>query len=321
MGEPATIGVDLGGTHIKIGACDAEGVLRCRSRLDTNADRPAEQIAETILHAVRDCEETAERNGLSITAVGVVMPGLLNEDRSVVEFVANVPTLNGFALPRHLADQLAHPVVLDADSNGAAWGEYRFGAGRGCGRLMMVSAGTGIGVGVVLDGAIVRTTRGTAGSLGHIIVDADGPRCACGACGCLERLAGPRGLNDEAQRQAAERPDSALASLVHRHGKIGGTELARALADGDTAAMAVVRQCGRWLGVGLASLAAAFSPKRVVLGGGLSQLGKPLLFAAEEAMHDVGGPPFVKSVELVLCELGTDAGVIGAAALAQEGVR
>ena len=321
MNEPVAIGVDLGGTHIKFGVCDAAGELHYRRQIDTEPDRPADQIAEHIAAEVQACCEAARAANACPTVVGVVMPGLLSEDRTTIRFVANIPNLDGFALPSVLAERFDVPVVFDADCNGAAWAEYRFGAGRDCDRLVMMTVGTGIGVGVVTGGALVRTSNRTAGSLGHILVDPSGPRCACGARGCLERMAGLRGIEDEARRQVEAHPDSRLAAFVQEGRPIGGSELVEALTAGDDAAGAVVRRCGDWLGVGIASLSAMFLPRRVVLGGGLAALGAPLLEATRDSVSRFASPVFTKSLDVVLGELGNDAGMIGAAALALDQVR
>lgn len=317
MVEPVAIGVDLGGTHIKFGVCDAAGALRHAERIDTQADQPAERITERIVAGINICIGAAREAGCSPTVIGVVMPGVVSDDRTTIRFVANIPTLDGYQLPSVLAERFDLPVVFDADSNAAAWAEYRFGAGRGCDRLVMMTVGTGIGAGVVLDGALVRTSNRTAGSLGHILVDPNGPRCGCGARGCLERMAGLRGLTDEAIRQVAAHSDSPLAVYE----RIDGTALASALAAEDPAARAVIDKCGGWLGVGIASLSAMFSPRRVVLGGGLAALGDPLVTATRNAVQAVGSPVFTASVEIVLAKLGNDAGVIGAATLARDQMR
>ena len=164
MREPVAVGVDLGGTHVKFGVCDAAGMLRHRSQIDTEPDHPPERIADRIAAGVKASFEAARAADRSPAVVGVVMPGLLSEDRATVRFVANIPNLDGYALPSVLADRFDLPVVFDADCNGAAWAEYRFGAGRGCDRLVTMTIGTGIGVGVVIDGGLVRTSNRTAGS-------------------------------------------------------------------------------------------------------------------------------------------------------------
>lgn len=319
MVEPVAIGVDLGGTWIKVGVCDAAGVVHHRVRLATPADCGPEEIETALVHGVETCADYARNAGAEVAAVGVVMPGVLDPDGTRVQFVANLPALNGFALPARLSARLGRPVLFDADSNGAAWAEFRFGAGRGCDRLVLITVGTGIGVGVVVEGQLVRTSHGTAGSLGHIIVDPGGPRCACGGHGCLEQLAGLRGMQDEAARQTEAHGDGPLAAAVRSGDPVGGEPLQAALQAGDPAAEAVVRHAGRWLGVGMVSLAVMFEPERIAVGGGLGSLAGPgaaLLDVARVAMRDVGAPHFTERVEVIAAELGNDAGMVGAANLA-----
>jgi glucokinase len=308
------IGVDIGGRSAKLARIDRSGTIIERGRVPLNRsmcpDAVIEALAEGVGRLAAGEEEDANR-----LPVGVVMPGYLSADRMQLEFIANLPKLTGTAFPQELTDRLARPVRFDADGNAAALGEHWRGAGRGVRRLLVATLGTGIGGGVVIDGEILRVRNHNAGSLGHIIVNADGPRCACGARGCLEYYASAGGFERMAAGEADAEPDGLLAKLRKERGRLSIPELIEALRAGDAAAQRVVEVCGRWMATGIATWCSIYAPDLALLGGGVSTIGAPLLDAVREAFRDVAQPFAVQRTEIGLAALGNDAGVIGAAAL------
>ena len=182
--------------------------------------------------------------------------------------------------------------------------------------MTVATIGTGIGAGVVAEGRIVRVRHHIGGSLGHVVVDPRGLRCACGGRGCVETLASGRALERQALQAAQSEPNSRLAALLSERGALTGKEIAEALKEGDATAARVVRECGWWLGVALASWAVVHAPRKVLIGGGIAQLGEPLLRAIHEGLQEVGQPTLVRDTTVEQASLGPDAGVVGAAALA-----
>jgi len=314
-GQRCAIGVDLGGQSVKLAVVDAAGTIRLREKATVDAARPAGDLARLIIEQIDQILSAARQRGLSPEAVGVVMPGYMDRDRTRILFAANLPTLSGSNLLSEISSAVELPVGFDADCNAAALGEYRFGAAVGVDRLLVAAVGTGIGVGVMIDGQIVRVRNHVAGSLGHVIVDATGPVCGCGARGCVEaRAAGPA-LERRAAELARAGPGSSLAAVLMDRGRLTAVEIAAALREGDPVARQAVHECGWWLGVGVASWSVIYAPHKVLIGGGIASLGEPLLSAIRQGFHEVGQPMLTREVTIELAALGPDAGAIGAAAM------
>jgi glucokinase len=312
------IGVDLGGQSLKLAMVDAAGRVYLHRHTPLDAGRPVEEITALVVQAIAGLQADAKREGLVPRCVGMVMPGYMDRDRTRLLFAANLPTLNGGGFLAGLRQAVNVPMVFDADSNAAAYAEYRFGAGRGIERLIVVAIGTGIGAGVMIGGAILRIWNHIAGSLGHVIVDPRGRRCPCGARGCVETVASGPALERLAAELADRYPDSSLAAWRTKAGRLTGIEIAAALAEQDAAAAEAVRECGWWLGVAIASWAVIYRPHKVVIGGGIAALGEPLLEAIRAGLTDVGQPSCTADLAIEPARLGPDAGLIGAAALARE---
>jgi glucokinase len=301
------LGIDIGGTKLAAGRVDADGTVLARARRDTPASD-----AGAIVAAVADLVDDL---GGAELPVGVGAAGLVGPDGEV-RYAPNL-ALTGVPLRRQLADRLGSRVVVDNDANVAAWGEFRCGAARDAGASMvMLTIGTGVGGGLVLDGRLVRGAGGLAAEFGHMVVSAGGPRCGCGNLGCLEALASGTAIGRTAAAAVAAGRVPAGSSL-HDLPALTGKSVTTAAEAGDEAALAVLAEVGRWLGVGIASLVNALDPEVVVIGGGAMQAGELLLAPARAAAeeHLLGRlhralPPVVPA------ELGDDAGVVGAALLA-----
>ncbi|HSW46836.1 MAG TPA: ROK family protein [Phycisphaerae bacterium] len=312
------IGVDLGGQSVKLAVVDEAGRVLLRRQAVVDASQHEPEIRWLILGEINALRHEAEGHGFWPACVGLVMPGYLDSQRKKVLFAANLPTLNGTDFLAGIRDAMELPTVFDADSNAAAFGEYRFGAGRDVERLLVVVVGTGIGAGVILGGQVVRIWNHIAGSLGHVIVDARGPKCACGSRGCVEALAAGPALEKRAKEAVADHADSRLAALARQAGRLTGVEVGAALRKSDPVAAEVVRETGWWLGAGIAAWSVIFRPAKVLIGGGVAALGEPLLKAVRQGLAEVGQPAATKDVIVEAAALGADAGIVGAAALAMK---
>lgn len=311
-----TIGIDLGGQSIKGGLVDRDGRLRARHRHAVDASSDVDEITDGILECLAQLRSEGQSLGLSVAATGIVMPGYLDETRQRILLAANLPGLSGTDFPERVRRRCEGPVWFDVDGNAASMAEYRFGAGRGAKRLLVVVIGTGIGGSVILDGELLRIRNHMSGSLGHVIINAEGPACGCGARGCVETYASGRAIARRAEAAATRDPASVLGRLRAERGSLGGAEVAEAMASGDETAGEIVWTAGWWLGAGVASWSAIYAPDRVVVGGGIARLGEPLIEAIRTGFKEVGQPTFTKQVTLCLGELGADAGAIGAGVLA-----
>ena len=312
-----TLGVDIGGTKIAAGVVDETGVVLARGRRETPHRSTAANLVEDAIVDV--VEELAAVH--PVGAVGIGAAGFVDAARASVLFSPHL-SWRREPLKEALALRLDLPVVVENDANCAAWGEWRFGAGRGEEHLLVVNLGTGIGGGIVLHGRLQRGRYGIAGEFGHMQVVSGGHRCECGNRGCWEQYASGKALVREARGLAASGSPMAYELLERVEGDpgaISGELVADLARDGDPASQELFGELGGWLGVGLANLAAAFDPGRFVIGGGVSEAGELLLAPAREAFRrTLTGRGFRPEAEVVRAGLGVDAGLVGAADLARD---
>jgi glucokinase len=305
-------GIDVGGTKIAGGVVDDAGNILEELRVQSPAtDVPAiEQAIETLVTELRTRHD--------IAAVGVGAAGYIDRARSVVLFAPNL-AWRDLDLKADLERRLGLPVVIENDANAAAWGEFEFGAGKDVDDLLLVTVGTGIGGGVVLDGSLYRGAFGVGAEIGHMRVVPDGIRCGCGNRGCFEMYASGTALVREV-RAAAAAGSLLAADLVERAGGdpagITGPLITEAARDGDTFALEHLAGLGRWLGEGIASLAAVLDPAVVVVGGGVSAADELLLDPVRQAFAaQLTGRGHRPMLEIRKASLGNRAGLIGAADL------
>lgn len=287
-----TCGVDVGGTKILAAVVDPRGEILEEKRVSSPAAH-VEAMTDSISALVRDL---AGRH--QIEAVGIGAAGYINKDRSTVLFAPNIAWRN-VDLKTEVESRVGRPVLVENDGNAAAWGEFRFGAGRDVDDMLMVTVGTGVGGGIVNNGALLRGAYGVAAEIGHITVVPDGEVCGCGKRGCLEAYASGTALD-------------------RRVPGLAGPQITAAAMAGDQRCIEAIADVGRWLGTGLASLTAVVDPARIVIGGGVSQAGELLLGPVREAFRaHLTGYGYRPEAEIVSAALGNHAGVIGAADLAR----
>lgn len=306
------IGVDVGGTKLAAGLVAADGSVLDRVRHAT--PDTADAIVDCIVEVATDL---AQRHHLTDPPVGVGAAGLIDAG-GTVRFAPNLPWRD-FALGEALRARLSGPVTVDNDANVAAWGEYRFGAGRGAHQsLVMLTIGTGVGGGLVLEDRLVRGAGGMAGELGHMAVLEGGPQCPCGSLGCLEALASGSAIARFAQEaRAAGRLAAGSPLTLGSVEELTGKAVTVAAHAGDADSLEILATAGRWLGVGVASLIAAFDPEVIVLGGGAMQAGHLLLEPAIDAARQrLVGKGYRAMTPIVPATLADEAGLVGAAALA-----
>jgi glucokinase len=310
-----TIGVDVGGTKVLGGVVDENGAVLKTARRDTPREGGSaltSTIAEVAL------ELSAE---FDVTGVGLSAAGFVSSDRKTMLATPNIAGWNGVQLEAELRALINLPIVLENDANAAAWGEARFGAGRGRENMLMVTVGTGIGGGIIVNGQLLRGAFGIAAEIGHLRVFPEGHLCGCGARGCFEQYASGNALLRHAREAIAASPDLARNLLSRGDGTLEGltgraiTDAAR---DGDQVALAAFNTTAQWLGAGIASLSVILDPECVVIGGGVVDAGEILLgptrVALERYMPFAGKHP---SPRIIAATLGNEAGLVGAADLAR----
>lgn len=308
------IGVDIGGTKIAGGVVDDQGVVIDSTRRDT----PGNDVAATEAVITDVVQELSGRH--EVTAVGIGAAGWIANDRATVLFSPHLAWRNE-PLRDAIADAVGVSVVVENDANAAAWAEYRFGAARDARVAVMVTLGTGIGGGLVVSGILYRGAHGVGCEYGHLSIVPDGRRCACGNRGCWEMYASGTALARDAQELAAIAPVAAHRMMELAGGNpenLTGPLVTQAAREGDPAAIEIYTEMGRWLGRGLASLAAVIDPTVFVIGGGLSEAADLLLGPARQVFAEsLPGRGFRPVADIKLAELGPQAGLVGAADLAR----
>jgi glucokinase len=311
-----TVGVDIGGTKVVAGVVTHEGEILDRVHRDTpHRSKNPDVVEDTIVEAVLDLAERHE-----IHAVGIGAAGFIDAERATVLFAPHLSWRNE-PLRDAVSARLRLPVVVENDANAAVWAEWRFGAGRSESHLVCVNLGTGIGGAMIVNGALQRGRFGVAGEFGHMQVVPDGRRCECGNRGCWEQYASGNVLVREARELAASGSPVAHALLERAGGDataITGPMVTEVAQAGDPAARELFEEVGRWLGVGMANLAAAVDPGTFVVGGGVSEAGDLLIVPAREAFaRSLTGRRFRPEARIVQAALGNAAGLVGAADLAR----
>jgi glucokinase len=308
----AVIGVDVGGTKVAAGVVDEHGGLTALTRRDTPSADPsatAQVIADLVVDLCRSHDATA---------VGIGAPGLVGADRSTVVHTPNL-AWRDYPLRTTIERHAGLPVVVENDANAAAWAEARFGAGRGQRCSVVLTVGTGLGGGLVIDGGLHRGHLGMAGELGHMIVEVGGRPCGCGNRGCWEQYASGQALVRAAQDGARNAPAAARRLLTLAAGSVDGItgrRVMRAAQAGDEVAREAFGALGTWLGTGMASLANILDPGVFVIGGGVCAAGEllrePAVLALEE---NLVGWRRTAIPDVQLARFGPEAGIIGAADL------
>ena len=310
-----SIGIDVGGTKVLGGVVDDKGVVLARARKDTprqGGKALTQRIAETVkeLMAQHDVE-----------SVGVSAAGFVSSDRKTMLATPNIADWNDVDLDSELKSLIDLPIVIENDANAAACGEAKFGAGRNQNHMMMLTVGTGIGGGIVVDGQLHRGAFGIAAEFGHMRVVPEGHICGCGARGCFEQYASGNALLRHAREAINASPEVARNLLSRGDGTVAGLTgqiITQAAQEADPIALAAFNTTGQWLGAGIASLAVLLDPECIVIGGGVIDAGEILLAPTRESLERTmpfaGKHPYP---ELIAAELGNDAGLVGVADLAR----
>ncbi len=305
------VGVDVGGTKI------AAGVVTPDGRILRKAAAPTPQHQDDVVRHILAIIKDLQSRYPDVAAVGVGAAGMVDWPAGHIRWAPN-NSYSDLPLQQLLAEGSGLPTVVENDANAAAWAEATLGAGAGLSNVIALTVGTGIGAGIILNGELQRGGTGIAGEAGHIIVNPDGGEpCGCGATGCLEAVASGTALGRAGHRAAVADPAGRLAELAGTPVNVTGETVYQAAIEGDPTARQLFNQMGYWLGAGIASLVNIFDPQVVILGGGLVTTGDLLLAPTRESYERfVFARPHRKLPALAFAQMGTGAGLIGAALLA-----
>lgn len=307
-----TIGVDLGGTKAQAGVLDAERNILWEDR-ETSTGQTEEELLDLLVGEIAEAREARP----DVAAVGLGIPATIDHDRGVAITAVNLPIAD-LPIRDAVAERTGLPAFVDNDANVAALAEHLYGAARGARNAVMLTIGTGIGGGLILNGEVYRGSTGAGAELGHTAIDIDGPPCQgnCPGRGCVETLASGTAIGREGCAAAEREPASALGRLAAEGREIDGKAVTEAALAGDEAAVAVFDLVGSRLGIALAGFANIFDPDTIVIGGGVIAAGDLLLEPARRVVRERALAPMNRT-PVVAAELGNDAGMIGAAAMAR----
>ena len=314
---PLVLAVDLGGTKILAAVVGANGAILGRVKRPTSRTLGPEAVTERIVETIHEALGAAGRSLNDVAAVGVGSPGPLDPDSGMILTTPNLGWEN-FPLGARLSAMLERPVYIDNDVKLGTLAEVRQGAGRGAQSVVGIFVGTGIGGAVILDGQIHHGASKNAGEIGHHVVVARGPRCGCGVRGCLEAVASRTAIEKTLRRELKQGKKSSL-KVSRKQDQITSGDLLRAYTDGDKLARKLIHRSADYVGIGIANMLNILSPERVVLGGGVVEaFGDAFLERARRSARKHCFSISSRASEVVAAQLGDDAGVLGAAAMARD---
>ena len=308
------LAVDLGGTKIIAAVVLPSGKVVSRNYCLTLADEGTEAVIDRLLSAVKEAAAKAKLRISELTGIGIAAAGILDTEKGIITTSPNLPDWRDVPLRDILADNLGIATYLINDASAAALAEHRFGAGKRVDNLIYLTVSTGIGGGIIASGKLYSGANGCAGEIGHMTIEAHGPRCNCGNFGCLEALASGTAVAREAVRRLNQGETSSIAQLAEaRLETITAETVALAARQGDHLACDVVTKAANYLGIGLANLVNIFNPELIVIGGGLSKMGDMLLEPARKVVKERAFRLPARTVRIVRARLGSNAGIVGAA--------
>lgn len=309
------LAIDLGGTKVVAAVVSEEGTITSYSTRPTEAQKGGDWVLNRIKEEALEALEKSKIHPSQLLGVGMGTPGVVDTERGVMLSEAvNIPEWKGRNLKEELERVLGVTVFVENDANAAGLGEFVFGAGKGAKSLVFVALGTGIGGAVILNGELVRGSSFAAGELGHISIDPNGLRCGCGNYGCIELYASGPAIAQRAREYVLKGAKTKLSTMVAPE-ELTAEHVVRAAQEGDLLAQSVLAEAGRLLGVTLAGVVNLLNPDRIVIGGGVAQAGEWILEPVRWEVKRRALPDATKNLKILQAALGTNAGVLGAAAL------
>jgi glucokinase len=309
------LGIDLGGTEIKIGVVNNDGIIVHKESFTTATSDRSLKIIPYMAECARSSISNAKLSLEKIEGIGIGSPGLVDPKEGRIDNSVNIPQINKTYLARDLSQILSVPVFLDNDVNAMALGELNYGAAKGYKDIICITIGTGVGGGLIFNGKLYQGSNYTAGEIGHFSIEANGLHCPCGNYGCLERYIGKDGIVTRFKSYLAKGIESQIDNFLDKK-EISPKSIFLAAQSGDRLSLEVLQETGKFLGIALSSLTNILNPEIFVIGGGIANAGDLLLGPARRELNKRAYTNSTQKVLVVQAKLGNDAGMVGAASIA-----
>ena len=311
--EKFAIGVDLGGTNIKIGIVTEKGKIVKKTSKETKAEDGPKAVISQIKKGI---EEILVKNKRKIQGIGIGAPGTVTPKKGTVENPPNLPGWEKVSLGKLIQKKFNINVFVENDANAAAIGEMIFGAGKKLDSFVMITLGTGVGGGIIAKRKLFRGSYGAAGEIGHTSIDFNGPKCNCGSYGCIETYVGNNYLVNRVKKELPNKQDSKIHELINSDLEALTPKIIDDAANqGDEFAQEVIKELGKYLGVALASASNLLDISTFIIGGGVAGFGEPLFVSMLENTKERVLTPLKSRVKILPAKLKNDAGIKGASAL------
>ncbi len=309
------IGIDVGGTNVKIALVDDSGKIIYSNSVPTRAEMGYEYTVNNIKQAIYDLMKETKLTAKDIEGIGFGFPGQVDYKSGIVRLAPNIPGWVEVPIAKMIEDEFHIPTRVDNDVRCAALGELKYGAGKGCENLICITVGTGIGSGLIVNGKLVRGASNAAGEIGHIKLQIhDGPICGCGDTGCMEAFASGPAIVAMAEEYILGGKSTKYREMANG-GDITPFIVAEAAKAGDPVARRIFSRIGEYIGIGMASVVNLLNPEKIIIGGGVADAGDILLEPLKETLKKRAMKIAGETVEVVPAQLGNTAGVIGASLL------
>ncbi len=312
------LGVDIGGTNIKAGVVDETAALVSSASVKTHSANGYEGVLEAVIEAINKAVELSGVELDKIKTIGVGCPGTMDAKNGTVLYSNNLHWDN-VPLAKDISERLGKKVILENDANAAAYGEYIAGAAKGAKNAVIMTLGTGVGSGIIIDGEIYSGSNCAGGEIGHTVIEVDGYECTCGRKGCFEAYASATGLIHMTAEMIEQNPEGKLRELVEKDGKISARTAFNAAKLGDPGGKEVVARYIKYLACGIANVINIFQPDILCIGGGVCNEGDNLLIPLRQQVKEqIYSKNSEKNTEIVICSLANEAGMIGSAMLGKK---
>ncbi|MFH1904499.1 MAG: ROK family protein [bacterium] len=319
MNKTFLIGIDLGGTNLKTGLVNMDGKIL--KKIIANTGEGKDIVLKQIVKAIKNIISKAGKDKSEIMGIGIGSPGLADSEKGIIRGLTNIEGFENVHMKEYVESALDIPTFIDNDVNIMAYGELKCGAGRNAMNIVCLTLGTGVGGGIIIDGKIYRGSSLSAGEIGHIPVNVDGPKCICGGRACLESYIGRDRIIKRTIEKLTRRKESIIPKLVEGDlEKITPKIVYEAAAAGDMLAIEIWRETAQYLATALAGIINVLNPELIVIGGGIANTGKYLFDPLRDMIKERIFPFLAEKIRIVHAQLGEEAGIIGSAMLAKDSI-